>query len=349
MQPPGETAPLARPRSCPPLAAPGWSNYQLDAERGGLAGGAGAAAVTLGRRRVTAVHDLTGAWIGAMARRTLVPPAPRLVGVRPWVQRSGNPTGSVKRAGLSLAAIGRGAGRPGGSSRGRQRRPWPWPPRRGRRPAARWRCRMTRAIVMSRCGCTAPGADGPRPLVDAALRLAELAYPSAPIWDSRPQGALPRRGKRPWGSSCGAIGGELPDWILYPTRGGHRHRGHVEVVRLVAAPRPDRGDRAAMLWEMALRRRSCALSKLAPPPPARGRAADAGLGFRVPRALGDFLILRALRDPAAPHGGFAVARLQRQRPRRSARRACSRPGGGGGVRGVRGRLRRGESGPASAW
>ena len=99
----------------------------------------------------------------------------------------------------------------------------------------------------------------------------------------------------------------------------HRHGRHVEGVRR---------DRAHRLGEAAARgrawcrcrpkaaRRSCARSSRAPRRRSRGKTrrtiAD---GLRVPRAIGDFLILRAVRES----GGTAVAVPDRGDDRRHAR------------------------------
>lgn len=101
------------------------------------------------------------------------------------------------------------------------------------------------------------------------------------------------------------LGWTLPDVIFYPTGGGTGLIGmwkafdELEAVGLIGPERPrmvavqaegcapmvrawDRGDAFAERWE---------------------RPATAAIGIRVPKAVGDFLILRAVRDS----GGFAIA------------------------------------------
>jgi threonine synthase len=101
------------------------------------------------------------------------------------------------------------------------------------------------------------------------------------------------------------LGWDLPDIIFYPTGGGTgligmwKAFGELEAIGLIGAKRPrmvavqaagcapivrafEEGAEHAARWE---------------------DAATAAAGIRVPRAIGDFLILRAVRDS----GGFAMA------------------------------------------
>jgi threonine synthase len=101
------------------------------------------------------------------------------------------------------------------------------------------------------------------------------------------------------------LGWELPDAIFYPTGGGTGLIGmwkafdELEAVGLIGSKRPrmyavqaegcapmvrafERGDEFAERWE---------------------HAATVATGIRVPKAVGDFLILRAVRDS----GGAAIA------------------------------------------
>ena len=124
------------------------------------------------------------------------------------------------------------------------------------------------------------------------------------------------------------LGWELPDAIFYPTGGGTGLIGmwkafdELEAVGLIGAKRPrmyavqaegcapivrafERGDEFAERWE---------------------NAATVATGIRVPKAVGDFLILRAVRES----GGAAIAVseeaiLQASRMRRAMTASCSAP------------------------
>jgi threonine synthase len=156
------------------------------------------------------------------------------------------------------------------------------------------RCREYGAEVL-----TAPGT-----LVDAARKLAELP---GEFWDlSTLKEPYRAEGKKTMGLEIWEqLGGELPDWILYPTGGGtgivgmHKAFAELEALGLIGSRRPrfvvvqmsgcapivrafQRGEERAEPWAE---------------PDTRV------WGLRVPRAIGDFLILRALRET----GGEAIA------------------------------------------
>jgi threonine synthase len=155
--------------------------------------------------------------------------------------------------------------------------------------------------------CAAYGAEvlsGGTTLVEAGRRLA--AEPRG-FWSlatlKEPYRA---EGKKTMGLELAEqLGWRLPDWILYPTGGGtgivgmHKAFGELERLGLVSGRRPrfvvvqtrgcapivrawERGLESAEEWESP-----------------RSRV----WGLRVPRAIGDFLVLRALRET----DGVAVA------------------------------------------
>ena len=98
-----------------------------------------------------------------------------------------------------------------------------------------------------------------------------------------------------------------PDWIVYPTGGGTGHGRDVEGVRRDRAHRLGRRRQGGRGWcrcRPRTARRSSARSSRATEKaqPWEGASTIAD-GLRVPRAIGDFLILRAVRES----GGTALA------------------------------------------
>ncbi len=226
-----------------------------------------------------------------------------------WIKdESGNPTGSFKARGLSLAVTrARELGAPGvqlpsagnaalalaayAAAAGLPARvalPDDTP------PGIAERCRAYGAEVI----------ESPGTLVDAGRRLAELP---GEFWDlSTLREPYRVEGKKTMGCELAEqLDWRLPDWIVYPTGGGTGIVGmrkafdELERLGLIGGERPrfavvqmagcaplvrafERGERSAEPW--------------ADP---RTRA----WGLRVPRALGDFLILDALYAT----GGAAVA------------------------------------------
>ncbi|MCB1057835.1 MAG: threonine synthase [Acidobacteria bacterium] len=230
-------------------------------------------------------------------------------GVEVWLkEESGNPTGSFKDRGLSLAVNrARELGAPGvelasagnaalaltafAAAAGLPARvalPEDTP------PTVAERCRQVGAEVL-----TSPGT-----LVEAAARLAERG---GGYWNlSTLKEPYRVEGKKTMGLELAEqMGWDLPDWIIYPTGGGtgivgmHKAFAELETLGLLGAKRP-----RFVVVQMA----GCA---------PMVRAFHAGTehaepwadprtkvwGLRVPKAIGDFLILRALRET----GGTAVA------------------------------------------
>ena len=230
-------------------------------------------------------------------------------GVEVWVkEEGGNPTGSFKARGLSLAVNrARELGAPGvqlpsagnaalalcayASAAGLAARvaiPEDTPATVGER------CRYHGAEVL-----TAKGT-----LVDAAARLLDF---DDGYWDlSTLKEPYRVEGKKTMGLEIAEqFAWKLPDWIVYPTGGGtgivgmHKAFDELERLGLIGSERPrflvvqmtgcapivrawERGDESAEPWTSPHTR---------------------AWGLRVPQAIGDFLILRALRET----GGRAVA------------------------------------------
>jgi threonine synthase len=158
--------------------------------------------------------------------------------------------------------------------------------------------------VLDRCReCGASVLTAPGTLVYAARRLA--AEPGD-FWDlSTLKEPYRAEGKKTMGLEIWEqLGGVLPDWIIYPTGGGtgivgmHKAFAELEKLRLIDSRRPrfvvvqmtgcapivrafERGEDSAPPWE---------------------NPRTEVWGLRVPRAIGDFLILRALRET----GGVAI-------------------------------------------
>ncbi len=257
-------------------------------------------------------------------------------------EEGGNPTGSFKARGLAMAvARARELGAPGvelpsagnaalalsayAAANGLPARlalPEDTP------PVIAERCRLHGAEVLS----------GGRTLVEAGERLAES--PSG-FWNlSTLKEPYRVEGRRPWASKLAEqLGWRLPDWIVYPTGGGtgivgmHKAFDELERLGLVGSERPrfvsvqmtgcapivrafERGDEAAEPWD---------------------DPATEVYGLRVPKAVGDFLILRALYgDRWTGGGGRGGAADRRGAAGGGGGRAAGRagrgglPGGGGG-------------------
>jgi len=307
----GEAAPLDRPAGLSPAGAPWLVEYDLDPERG-----AALRAALPGRRwslwryrELLPVVDLDGR-VDLGEGGTPLTRLERLGGLAEvWIKdEAGNPTGSFKARGLSLAV-----------NRARELcAPGVQLPSAGNAAlaltayaaAAGLRARVAlpedtpAGIARS---CLADGAEviqSPGTLVDAGRQLAELP---GEFWDlSTLREPYRVEGKKTMGYELAEqLDWRLPDWIVYPTGGGTGIIGmrkafdELERLGLIGAERPrfavvqmagcapivrafERGERRAEPW--------------AEP---RTRA----WGLRVPRAVGDFLILDALYAT----GGAAVA------------------------------------------
>ncbi|HEX9734922.1 MAG TPA: threonine synthase [Thermoanaerobaculia bacterium] len=307
-----ETAPLDRPATTSPAGAPWRVDYEIDPARG------------------PAWRDALAAREWSMWRyRELLPPveeaaridlgegATPLVRLRryfagdfeAWVkQEAGNPTGSFKDRGLSLAVNrARDLGLPGVqlASAGNAALALA-----AYAAAAGLGARValpadTPATIAARCrDYGAEVLTSPGTLVDAAGRLAELADGYFNLSTFREPYRV--EGKKTMGLEVAEqLGWRLPDWIVYPTGGGTgivamaKAFDELERLGLADARRPrfvvvqmagcaplvrafERGLDAAPPWE-----------------DARTRV----WGLRVPRSLADFLILQVLRETR----GLAVA------------------------------------------
>ncbi len=322
----GATAPLDRPAFLSPAGAPWLVEYTLDRAAGEAWRRLLQArpwtlwryAELLPLRDVAERIDLGEGGTPLLPLRRMGPP-----GVEVWLkEEGGNPTGSFKARGLSLAVNrARELGAPGVQL-----------PSAGNAAlalsafaaAAGLRARVampedTPSTVLERC--RAHGAEvltAPGTLVDAARRLAERP---GEYWDlSTLKEPYRAEGKKTMGLEIWEqMNGELPDWIVYPTGGGtgivgmHKAFAELERLGLVGSRRPrfvavqmtgcapivrafERGEDRAEPWE---------------------NPATEVWGLRVPRAIGDFLILRALRET----GGVAVAVEETRLPAITARAA----------------------------
>ncbi len=244
-------------------------------------------------------------------------------GVRVWIKdESGNPTGSFKARGLSLAVNrARELGAPGVElpSAGNAALALSAYAAAAGLPARLALPADTPAVIAERCRLY--GAEvltGGRTLIQAAERLA--AEPRGFFNLSTLKEPYRVEGKKTMGLEVAEqMGWDLPEWIVYPTGGGtgivgmHKAFDELERLGLVGERRPrfvsvqmagcapivrafERGDEAAEPWA----------------------SPETGVyGLRVPKAVGDFLILRALRET----GGRAVA-VEEERLPEAARRAA---------------------------
>lgn len=245
-------------------------------------------------------------------------------GTEVWVKdESGNPTGSFKARGLSLAVNrARELGAPGIelASAGNAALA-----ATAYAAAAGLPCRValpddTPATVIERCRMHgAEVMSGGRTLVQAGQRLAEknLGYWNLSTFTE------PYRveGKKTMGFELAEqLGWELPDWIVYPTGGG---TGIVAMAKAF--------DELRALGLLAGRRSRFVVVQMEGCSPivrafqSGAEAAtpwtepDTGVwGLRVPRSLADFLVLRALRESrgrAVVVADSAIETMQRQAAR----------------------------------
>ncbi len=328
----GETARLDRPAFLSPTGAPWLVEYDLDGVDGEELRAAWAGRpCSMWRYRellplIAHEHrvDLGEGGTPLVRLRRTAPP-----GVDVWVkEEGGNPTGSFKARGLSMAVNrARELGAPGVQipSAGNAALAIAAYAAASDLPARVALPEDTPAKIVERCReygaevLTAPGT-----LVDAGHRLAErddgffnLATMKEPYR---------AEGKKTMGLELAEqFGWELPDWIVYPTGGGTgiigMHRAFDQLARLglLSGRRPrfvavqvsgcaplvrafEKGDAAAEPWT---------------DPQTRV------WGLRVPRAVGDFLVLDAVRAT----GGLALAVDEGGLPT-----ACRRLAAGEGMR-----------------
>lgn len=308
----GVQAPLDEPAFLSPAGKPWLVDYELDTGRGRtIAGELPGRPWTLWRyRELLPVADFHGR-VDLGEGGTPVLRLRRLAsdGVRVFLKNeAGNPTGSFKDRGLSMAVNrARELGAPGIQL-----------PSAGNAAvaaaayaaAAGLPCRValpgdTPRTVRRRCrrfGADVIEAGGT--LVEAGAALRERG---GDFWDlSTLREPYRAEGKKTMGFEVAEqFGWRLPDWIVYPTGGG---TGIVGMVKAFAELR-----RLGLLSGPPAKFAVVQMAGCAP----IVRAHDAGgeradpwpepdtevWGLRVPSAIGDFLILRALRDS----GGAAVA------------------------------------------
>ena len=181
----------------------------------------------------------------------------------------------------------------------------------------------TPAPVASRC--RAHGAEvvtGGRTLVDSAARLAaRSAEAGGPYWNlSTLREPYRVEGKKTMGLELAEqLGWELPDWIVYPTGGGtgivgmHKAFGELERLGLVAGRRPRFVVVQAAGCAPLVRAFERGAVRAEPWPEPDTQV----YGLRVPKAIGDVLVLAALRET----GGVAVAVEEARLPEVAARAA----------------------------
>jgi threonine synthase len=283
----GVTAPLDEPAFVSPAGAPWMVEYDLDPDKGeALRRALPGRPWTLWRyRELLPVADFAGRvdlGEGATPVIRLRRFAPE--GIELWLKdEAGNPTGSFKARGLSMAVNrARELGAPGVALPADTPR------------TVFERCREYGAEVLS----------GPGTLVEAARLLEEG---KERFWGlSTLREPYRAEGKKTMGLELAEqFGWELPDWIVYPLGGGtgivgmHKAFSELEQLGLIGPRRPrfvavqaagcapivrawEAGQDAAEPWEN---------------PDTRV------WGLRVPRAIGDFLVLKALYAT----GGSAIA------------------------------------------
>jgi threonine synthase len=321
----GAAAPLDEPAFLSPAGAPWLVDYEIDAARGAaLRRALPSRPWTLWRyRELLPLRDAARRVDLGEGGTPLVPLrgwAPD--GVRVWLkEEAGNPTGSFKARGLSLAVNrARELGAPGvqlasagnaalalaayAAAAGLPARvalPEDTP------PTVAARCRAHGAEVL-----TAPGT-----LVEAAKLLAgDDGY-----WTlSTLREPYRVEGKKTMGFEIAEqFGWELPEWIVYPTGGGtgivgmHKAFAELERLGLTAGRRPRFVVVQAAGCAPLVRAFAAGAETAAPWEEPRTRV----WGLRVPRALGDFLVLRALRET----GGRALAVDEARLPAVTARAA----------------------------
>ncbi|HEV7503311.1 MAG TPA: threonine synthase [Thermoanaerobaculia bacterium] len=308
----GVTAPLDEPAFLSPAGAPWLVEYDLDPEKGeALARSLPGRPWSLWRyRELLPVVDFDGRvdlGEGATPLVRLRRFGPQ--GIEVWLKdESGNPTGSFKARGLSLAINrARELGAPGVqlASAGNAALAITAYAAAAGLPARVAMPEDTPRTIFDRCReYGAEVLSGPGTLVEAA----KLLEPGKEKYWTLSTLREPYRveGKKTMGFELAEqLDWELPNWIVYPLGGGtgivgmHKAFDELERLGLIGARRPrfvavqasgcapivrafEQGKESAEPWENPQTR---------------------VWGLRVPRAIGDFLVLRALRET----GGRAVA------------------------------------------
>lgn len=322
----GATAPLDEPAFLSPAGAPWLVGYDLDPAAGErLREALPGRPWTLWRyRELLPLADFGRRVDLGEGGTPLVPLAGWApAGVRLWLkEEAGNPTGSFKARGLSLAVNrARELGAPGVelASAGNAALALAAYAAAAGLPARVALPEDTPATVAARC--RAHGARvlaAPGTLVEAA-RL--LAAEDTGYWNlSTLREPYRVEGKKTMGLEVAEqLGWELPEWVVYPTGGGTgivgMHKAFAELERLgLVGPRRPRFVVVQAAGCAPMVRAFAAGAEVAEP----WAAPDTRVwGLRVPRAIGDFLVLRALRET----GGRALAVDEERLPEVTARAA----------------------------
>jgi len=305
----GEPAPLDEPAFLSPAGKPYLVEYELDSARGAAwAEALRSRPWTLWRYREllpvadpAAVCDLGEGGTPLVPLRRAAPPGVEVL----LKEEGGNPTGSFKARGLSLAVNrARELGAPGVElpSAGNAALALSAFAAAAGLPARLALPEDTPAVIAERCRLHgAEVLSGGRTLVEAGERLAAVSREGGGGYWNLSTLKEPYRveGKKTMGLELAEqLGWELPDWIVYPTGGGtgivgmHKAFDELERLGLVSGRRPrfvvvqmagcapivrafERGEEAAEPW---------------------AEPVTEVYGLRVPKAVGDFLILRALRE-----------------------------------------------------
>jgi threonine synthase len=308
----GVTAPLDEPAFLSPAGAPWMVEYDLDAAKGeALRRALPGRPWSLWRyRELLPIVDFAGRVDLGEGATPLIPLrrfSPAGIDVR-LKDESGNPTGSFKARGLSLAVNrARELGAPGVqlASAGNAALALTAYAAAAGLPARVALPADTPHTIFERCReYGAEVLSGPGTLVE----VGKLLEPEKEKYWTLSTLREPYRveGKKTMGLELAEqFGWELPDWIVYPLGGGtgivgmHKAFAELETLGLIGPKRPrfvavqaagcapivrawEAGEEAAAPWEH---------------PDTRV------WGLRVPRAIGDFLVLRALRET----GGRAIA------------------------------------------
>ncbi len=301
----GVTAPLDEPAFVSPAGAPWMVEYDLDLEKGeALRRALPGRPWSLWRyRELLPIADFAGRVDLGEGATPLIPLrrfSPAGIDVR-LKDESGNPTGSFKARGLSLAVNrARELGAPGVqlASAGNAALALTAYAAAAGLPARVALPADTPHTIFERCReYGAEVLSGPGTLVE----VAKLLEPEKERYWTVSTLREPYRaeGKKTMGLELAEqFGWELPDWIIYPLGGGtgivgmHKAFAELETLGLIGPKRPrfvavqaagcapivrawEAGEEAAAPWEH---------------PDTRV------WGLRVPRAIGDFLVLRALRE-----------------------------------------------------
>ena len=311
----GEPAPLDEPAFLSPAGAPYLVEYELDRQRGDwlrrrLATrpwGLWRYRELMPMRDLARVIDLGEGGTPLVALRRMAPP-----GLEVWLKdESGNPSGSFKARGLSLAvnrARELGAGGiqlPSAGNAGIAAAAYA--------AAAGLPCRVavpadTPAKVVELCrryGAEVISAGGN--LVESGSRLAPADEDEDGYWNVATLKEPYRlEGKKSMAYEIAEqMGWRQPDWIVYPTGGGTgiiaMHRAFAELRRLGLVDGPGPRFVAVQMAGCAPIVEAFEAGRETAEPWAD--PVTRAWGLRVPVAVGDFLILRAVRES----GGAAVA------------------------------------------